>query len=342
MQIQQNASLTALNTLGIEARTRYLISTDSALSLPALIQDSGLQDLPRMILGGGSNILFVEDFPGVLVQLRSRGIEIVGEDDDAIYVRAQAGESWHGLVHQTIAMGYAGLENLSLIPGQVGAAPVQNIGAYGVELAQVFHRLEVLDLGSGEIREMDAEACRFGYRDSFFKHQPTGQYLITTVTLRLPRQPVWTLGYGELAEMVERQPEPWSARLISDAVCTIRRRKLPDPAKLGNAGSFFKNPVLSAVQVEALCEKAPAAPLYETGQHYKLPAAWLIEQCGWKGKRRGQAGVSADHALILVNHGGASGQEIWALACDIIESVAQRFGIVLEPEPRIPGVNIAL
>ncbi len=340
MSLTQNASLASLNSFGVEARARYLLRAKSAIAILDALADPELRDLPRLLLGGGSNMLFVADWPGIVIQLEAGGIDVVGEVDGKVLVRAAAGERWDDLVRHTIDMGYAGLENLSLIPGCVGAAPIQNIGAYGVELSQLFHQLEVIDLQTGETIMMDRQRCAFGYRDSWFKRQQAGRYLIVSVTVALPREPSWLLGYGELADEVARRGDGnISAALIRGVVCDIRRRKLPDPDVLGNAGSFFKNPLLTAAQAEALRARHPDAPLYAFGSAFKLSAGWLIEHCGWKGRRRGDAGVSAQHALVLVNYGQASGAEIWSLATEIIADVAERFGIVLEPEPRILGVD---
>ncbi len=342
ISLSENVSLKPWNTFGVDVRARYLLRAGSGEALLDALDDPALTGLPRLILGGGSNMLFLRDWPGVVVHLAATGVAVEEERDDAVILRAGGGEQWHHFVRQSIAMGFAGLENLSLIPGSVGAAPVQNIGAYGVELASRFHSLEMIDLVTGQQNSMDRDACDFGYRDSWFKHQASGRHLITSVSVALPRTPVWTLGYGELAGEVARraQGEAVTAALISDAVCDIRRRKLPDPQALGNAGSFFKNPVVSLAQADQLRGEFPDIPLYPAGVGYKLSAGWLIERCGWKGRRVGDAGVSAHHALILVNYGGASGADIWALAQRIIADVGERFGVVLEPEPRIPGVNM--
>ncbi len=338
MSLVQNASLKPLNSFGVDARARYLLRAKSVTAILDALADPVLRDLPRLLLGGGSNMLFVADWPGIVIQFEGGGIDVVGEVDGKVLVRAAAGERWDDFVRRTIDMGYVGLENLSLIPGCVGAAPIQNIGAYGVELSRLFHQLEVIDLQTGEMVTMDRQHCAFGYRDSWFKRQQAGRYLIVSVTVALPRAPSWSLGYGELAEEVARRGDGnISAALIREVVCDIRRRKLPDPDVLGNAGSFFKNPLLSTAQAETLRARHPDAPLYAFGTAYKLSAGWLIERCGWKGRRRGDAGVSAQHALVLVNYGKASGAEIWSLATEIIADVVERFGIVLEPEPRILG-----
>lgn len=340
MSLTQNISLKAFNSFGVDARARYLLRANSSEAVLEALADPMLRSLPRLVLGGGSNVVFVDDWPGVVIQLDVGGVTRVGEVAGKVLVRAGAGERWDDVVRRTIEMGYAGLENLSLIPGSVGAAPIQNIGAYGVELSRVFHQLDMVDLETGERITMDRDDCAFGYRDSWFKQQPPGRYLIVSVTLALPKTPSWALAYGELAEEVARRGNgDISAALIRDVVCDIRRRKLPDPGLLGNAGSFFKNPLVSASQADALLAMYPDAPLYPAGAAYKLSAGWLVERCGWKGRRRGDAGVSEQHALVLVNYGNATGAEIWSLATEIIDDVFARFGIMLEPEPRILGAN---
>ncbi len=338
MQILENVSLKRCNTFAVEARARYLAVLESAADAGALTDWLAGRDLPWLVLGEGSNVLFRRDFPGVIIHTAFTGVERLGEQAGAVHFRAAAGERWHDLVMATIAQGAAGLENLSLIPGTVGAAPVQNIGAYGVELQSCFHELTALDLREGELRRFDREAAAFGYRDSHFKRHPD-RYLILDVTLALPLEPVWRLDYGGLRDALADAPETQlSAARISDAVCRIRRSKLPDPARLGNAGSFFKNPVVSRAQAEALRSRFPELPLFPAGEGaVKLSAAWMIERCGWKGYRRGAVGVSPQHALVLVNHGGASGEAIWRLARDIQASVADTFGVELSPEPRIVG-----
>ncbi len=340
MPLQQRVSLKPFNTFGVPAEARWFLRSDSVEEIVAMLADAELRRMPRLLLGGGSNFLFVEDWPGLVIQYERRGIDLVGEDDEHVFIRAAAGEPWHDFVRATIGMGHAGLENLSLIPGTVGAAPIQNIGAYGVELAQRFHSLERVDLDSGERVVMTRDDCAFGYRDSWFKHQRPGRFLIASVTVALPKRPQWSLGYGDLAREVAARGGEVNAALISDVVCEIRRRKLPDPARIGNAGSFFKNPVVDAATAEGLRAKFPDLPRYPAPGGFKLPAAWLIEQCGWKGRRRGDAGVSDSHALVLVNYGKATGAELWSLAREIIDDVVGRFGVTLEPEPRIPGVNM--
>jgi len=328
-------SLQSLNTLGLPVKAREVHS----LRHPGAVQDwregARHMGLPRLVLGGGSNVVFTGDFPGSVGVVRIPGMEYLGADRDSHYVQAGSGENWHKLVQWTLAHDLPGLENLSLIPGSVGAAPMQNIGAYGVELADRFESLDAIDLESGERRLFTREECRFGYRDSRFKREPD-RWLITRVLLKLPRHWEPVLDYAGLREHLAAGERP-DAETVGRAVCEIRRSKLPDPTRLGNVGSFFKNPVVGDADMERLASSHPDLPRWDVEDGHKLSAGWLIEQCGWKGKRQGAAGVHERHALVLVNHGGASGAEIWQLARDIRNSVADRFGIGLEPEPRIVG-----
>lgn len=334
MQIRENYNIKALNTFGLDVRTRYFCSLQKLGGIRSIIQWADAHaGLPVMFLGGGSNMLFVNDFPGLLVHVRLQAREILGQDDDYCYVRAAAGENWHEFVRWTIGQNLAGLENLSLIPGTVGAAPMQNIGAYGVELKDCFHELQALDWRSGEIRNFTLEECRFGYRDSFFKSVEPDRWLIVSVIFRLPRKPEWKVGYAGVKEQLEGNA--LDARSISDAIIKLRQSKLPDPAQVGNAGSFFKNPLVSQAQWEGLKAAFPAIPGWAQQDQVKVSAGWLIDQCGWKGKRDGDAGAYEKHALVLVNHGNASGAQIWRFAQDIIASVQDRFGVTLEPEPRV-------
>lgn len=333
MHIEEHASLREHNTFRVEARARYFVTLEQLEDIPALLADERLRTLPRLILGGGSNVLFRADFPGVVVRVALRGIELLGEDESHRLVRAAAGESWHDFVRWTVGQGWPGLENLSLIPGTVGAAPVQNIGAYGVELADVCEAAEAVDLGTGESRVFDRAACRFAYRDSLFKQQ-AGRWLITSVTFRLPKVFAPRLDYPGVREALGGvEPTPLA---VLDAICAVRRAKLPGlaPGEPGSAGSFFKNPLVSKAQGESLRERFPDIPSWDVADgRVKLSAAWLIDQCGWKGRRDGDAGVYAKHALVLVNHGRATGEQLWRLAEAIRSSVRQRFGVDLEPEP---------
>ncbi len=333
MEIKENQSLRHLNTFGVEARTRYLAELNTLNELPDL--DLAAFD-SVLVLGGGSNVLFTHDYPGLVLVNRLQGIEIVEEDKESALVAAASGVVWQDLVNYALQHNLGGIENLSLIPGTVGAAPIQNIGAYGVELKETFEHLEAIELANGRQQLFKRADCRFGYRDSIFKHEARDRYLITRVYLRLHKKPVINTSYGAIEEVLQQQgiTHP-TIHDVSRAVISIRRSKLPDPAITGNAGSFFKNPVIDKSDFERLKNNFPQIPGYETGRAVKVPAAWLIEQCGWKGKRQGQVGVHSKQPLVLVNFGGGSGQDIAELARAIQQSVADKFAIALEPEPRI-------
>ena len=336
--LQQHISLLSYNTFGLPAQARWFARIDSLATLRAGLADARVQGLRRLILGGGSNVVLTGDFDGLVLHMASRGVELVGEAGDAVWVRAQAGEAWHGFVLHTLQQGWFGLENLSLIPGTVGAAPIQNIGAYGVELESVFDSLEALDTQTDGIVTLDHAACQFGYRDSVFKRERAGRYVILNVTFKLSRVAQAQTHYRdvtqELATLGIEQATPHD---VSRAVISIRKRKLPDPAIVGNAGSFFKNPIVSKAALDKLLQAFPSAPHYSQSQandgSAKLAAAWLIDQCGWKGQRLGAAGVHPNQALVLINAGGATGAEVLTLAQKIAQDVEQRFGVILEREP---------
>ena len=341
LQVQHRASLRDHNSFGLPALARTLVRITSDADVRRVVDHPDWGRDRHFVLGGGSNLVLTKDLDAVVLKVEVRGLRLVAEQPDAWIVEAGAGERWHDTVAWTLAQGWPGLENLALIPGTVGAAPVQNIGAYGVELKDRFHSLDAVDLVTGRSVTLDAAACRFGYRDSVFKHEGfgglAGKSVITRVRFRLPRpwQPV--LGYLDLerkrAETGIAEPD---ARTIFDWVCAIRRAKLPDPAVIGNAGSFFKNPVVSAEQCRDIIGRDPEIVHYPMPDGtVKLAAGWLIDACGWKGKTVGRAGVYEKQALVLVNRGGASGAEVVTLARAIQESVYGRFGIRLEPEPVI-------
>jgi UDP-N-acetylmuramate dehydrogenase len=341
LRIEEAASLKRLNSFGVEARARRLLVLSQEETLDeALAALAGEQRM--LVLGGGSNLLLARDFEGTVLRVALRGRKILEERGDEVLVEAGAGESWHDFVGWTLTRGLSGLENLSLIPGTVGASPIQNIGAYGVEMCEQFDSLTAIDLQSGRRRRFETADCRFGYRDSIFKHPEGARCLILSVRFRLSRQFQPRLDYGELRAELGAQGTsagPLDARRVAEAVIAIRRRKLPDPEQLGNAGSFFRNPIVDAGRAQALALQHPGLPCYQadmanSGQ-VKLSAGWMIEQCGWKGYRDGDAAVHERHALVLVNHGSASGAQLLALAERIRESVAQRFGLLLEPEPTI-------
>jgi len=335
LNIVHDQPLDSFNTFRIAARARHYLRVTDAEQLAAVHADPALAALPRLVLGGGSNLLFRGDFDGLVLHMAGRGREVLGEQDGRILVRAQAGENWHDFVRFTLEQGIGGLENLSLIPGTVGAAPIQNVGAYGIETKDVFHSLTAFDLASGTLRTLDATACRFGYRDSIFKHGEGRALVVLDVTFALPAAWQPNLRYAELANAAKdaglEAPTPLQIGALVEA---IRRRKLPDPAEIGNAGSFFKNPVVSGAECARLLEHYPdlVHHLQPDGTE-KLAAGWLIDQCGWKGRHLGAAGVYPKQALVLVNLGGATGLEVVNLAQAIQADVAARYGVALEPEP---------
>lgn len=332
---KENVSLKKYNTFGIEATARHFAEFSSTDDLATLLAEA---PRPVVVLGGGSNILLLGDVAGTVLINGIKGIDLVDEDDRYSYVQAGAGENWQKFVATCLDRDWAGVENLSLIPGSVGAAPMQNIGAYGVELKEVFHELEAWDLQDGKVKMFTLNDCRFGYRESVFKQEYKDRFIILTVTFRLHREPVFHIGYGAIREELEKMNvRELSIRAISDAVIRIRTAKLPDPAVIGNAGSFFKNPSIPDVQFTELKARFPDMVGYPdpASAMTKLAAGWLIEQCGWKGYRRGDAGCHDRQALVLVNYGGATGREIYDLSEDILRSVQQRFGVTLEREVNI-------
>ncbi len=338
MIVHEYASLACLNTFRVAARARWLVEIDDARELPAVLTRPEWRDLPLLVLGDGSNTLFTRDYDGVVLRLTGRRVsESLWVGDDAV-VRVEAGRNWHDFVTWSLAQGYIGLENLALIPGTVGAAPIQNIGAYGVELARHVDSVEVWDRECGEFANLDQGACAFRYRDSVFKRaEGRERWIITAVRFRFRPDTPLVLDYAgvreELAAMGVDTPR---ARDVAAAVIRLRRRKLPDPDEIGNAGSFFKNPIVAKATADALRAGYPSLPVYPaTDGKAKLSAAWLIEQSGWKGHRDGDAGVSERHALVLVNHGQASGADLLRLARRIEDSVRATFGVTLEPEPVI-------
>jgi UDP-N-acetylmuramate dehydrogenase len=328
-------SLQHLNTFGIAARARHLVDIASVAQLAAVMADPALAALPRLVLGGGSNLLFTRDFDGLVLRMANTGKEIAGSAHGCTLVRAAAGENWHGFVQWTLQQGLGGMENLALIPGTVGASPIQNIGAYGAEIKDTFHCLTAYDMATGATRVMTAQDCRFGYRDSIFKHPDGAGLIIVDVTFALPQAWQPNTRYAELANaLVEAGFGDPTPQQVSDTVVAIRRRKLPDPAVIGNAGSFFKNPVVTADACASLLEQFPQLVHHrQPDGTEKLAAGWLIDQCGWKGRNLGAAGVYPKQALVLVNNGGATGAEVVALAAAIRADVMARYGVILEAEP---------
>ncbi len=336
LTVREGVSLAPYNTFGIEARARCFVDTHAEHEVREALATAEARGLPVLILGGGSNLLLSRDVDALVLKMASRGVRVLEDDGRRAILEAEAGEPWHPFVQDTLARGFAGLENLSLIPGTVGAAPVQNIGAYGVELKDAFAGLTALDRRSGEIVAFDRQACAFDYRDSRFKRE-SDRWVILKVRFALDRQAPLCLDYGPLRQrLIEMGVEAPSARDVSRAVCAIRQEKLPDPAVLGNAGSFFKNPVVSAEVAQVLRERHADLVAYPLANgQVKLAAGWLIERAGWKGFREGDAGVHRQQALVLVNHGRASGADILALARRIQADIAERFGVTLEMEPNL-------
>lgn len=333
--VQEHVSLKSFNTFGVEADARYLATIRNVEQFTALLTHPLFLDFPNFILGGGSNILLTGNFDGLIIKNEIHGIHILSEDDEHISIEIGAGENWHTFVMYCIQQGYAGIENLSLIPGTMGAAPIQNIGAYGVELRDVFSELKALDLQTGNIQIFTQAECEFGYRDSVFKNRYKNRYAILSVTLRLNKKPVFHTQYGIIQETLEKmQVSELSIKAISDAVIAIRRSKLPDPKELGNAGSFFKNPIILLKHFLELQKQFPQIPHFSTDhpEKIKIAAGWLIEQCGWKGKRFGEIGVHDKQALVIVNFGNGKGADIQALAQKIQASVQNKFNIDIVPE----------
>jgi UDP-N-acetylmuramate dehydrogenase len=333
--LRRNVPLHGLNSFGLPAHAGCFTAIDAPAQLADLMNRPEWASLPRFVLGGGSNLVLTGDFAGLVLQVRIAGREQVSEDADAWMVRAGAGENWHDFVCWTLEQGWPGLENLALIPGTVGAAPIQNIGAYGLEMAERFQYLEAVDLETGERVTFDRAACRFDYRDSVFKREAAGRYLITAVTFRLPKRWQPVTRYADLARELEaRQIVSPTARQIAAAIVAIRSRKLPDPARIGNAGSFFKNPRVDVTTFAVLADRYPDLPHYpQPDGTVKLAAGWLIERCGWKGQTLGPVGVYERQALVLINRGGANGADVLRLARAIQASVQTEFEVELETEP---------
>jgi len=338
MQILENISLKPYNTFGIDAKAKYFSIFSSTEELEELLNHSPftIHHSP-FILGGGSNILFTKNFDGLVLKNELKGIDLIKEDEHYYYVKAAAGENWHEFVLHCLKRNYAGVENLSLIPGNVGASPMQNIGAYGVEIKEVFEQLEAFHLNEKKIVIFTANDCEFGYRESIFKRKYKDQFVILNVTFRLRKHPVFHTSYGAVEQELERMGmKELSIQAISQAVINIRSSKLPDPNEIGNAGSFFKNPEIDNHEFHELTRRFPNIVGYPVANNKtKLAAGWLIEQCGWKGYRKGDAGCHSKQALVLVNYGNAKGEEIYDLSEKILQSVKEKFGIKLEREVNI-------
>ncbi len=340
--IRQQVSLKSANTFGLDVTSAFQVEITRPDDLLRVMDSEAYQNHPHYILGGGSNVLFVEDYPGLVIKNSIPDISVISEDDREVIIKAGAGVAWDELVLFSLDQDWGGLENLSMIPGRTGAAPIQNIGAYGVELEQVFVSLEAISLKTGETGRFDKSQCRFGYRDSVFKSGEQHSWVITSVTLRLDKQPQIQIDYGNLREVLARSgiTKP-TIHDVSRAVREIRSSKLPDPAVTGNAGSFFKNPAIARSRFTELQQEYSDIPGFAVdGQRVKVPAAWLIDRCGFKGKRAGDAGIHERHALILVNYGKATGKQLITLAMEVKNGVFDQFGITLEPEVNIIGASI--
>ncbi len=333
--------LASLTTFGFSVTAEHYTEVFSISDAQAIVRDPAWRAMPLLWLGGGSNVLFTQDFAGLVVRNRLYGVEVIHKDQHHVWIKSAGGENWHQFVMYCVDNGFAGIENMALIPGTVGAAPMQNIGAYGVEIKDVFDSLEAMSVETGEVKTFSREACRFGYRDSIFKQEAKGLYFITSVTFKLSLHPIPNTSYGAIRDVLrERGIESPTIREVAEAVMAIRQSKLPDPAVIGNAGSFFKNPEIPVAQFLALKEKYPTIPSYPVGQDWvKVPAGWLIEQAGWKGHRTGQVGVHDRQALVLVHYGGGRGEEIVRLSHQIQEDVLQKFGIALHPEVNFIGTR---
>ena len=339
MKVVENKSLRELNTFGLEVKAKLFAEVVSVEELKGILKEPWFSEVPLFVLGGGSNILFTRDFPGLVLSNCILGKEVIEENEAELILKVGAGENWHELVMYCVERGWGGIENLSLIPGKMGAAPIQNIGAYGVELKDFFVSLEAVELATGEVRVFTAEDCRFGYRDSVFKRELKGKFLITSVSLRLSKKPELNTTYGAIGkELAKLGKSQYNIRDVSNVVIKIRRSKLPDPAEIGNAGSFFKNPEIPTEQFEKLKETWPDMVGYPVREGVtKVPAGWLIDRAGWKGRIFGEGtyGVHKNQALVLVNYGEAKGEDIYALSGQILEDIQEKYGIELEREVNV-------
>ena len=336
MRVEENKSLKNYNTFGIDCTARYFVSVESIEELKQALSEKNSKEL--FILGGGSNMLLTGDLDAFVIHINLKGIEILKETETEVFVKAMAGENWHAFVQYCIASDFGGLENLALIPGTVGAAPIQNIGAYGVELKDTFVSCNTVEVETLKEREFTKDECAFEYRNSIFKNEAKGKYIITSVTFRLTKKNHKTsVSYGDIQKVLnDKKIETPTIKDISEAVIAIRQSKLPDPKILGNSGSFFKNPVVDAETFQEFRRNFPEAPFYEVSPtEFKIPAGWLIEKAGFKGQRFGDAGVHKNQALVLVNYGKASGKQLWELAMEIQKKVKEMTGIFIEPEVNV-------
>ena len=337
MNIIENYPLLKLNTFGIDVKAKYFTSINTINELIEVTKTNVFKDLELLILGGGSNILFTKDFDGLVILNNIKGKEIIEQNQQSIFLKIGAGENWHELVMYCVDNGWGGIENLSLIPGNTGTAPMQNIGAYGVEIKETFIELEALEISSGKIVKFNNSDCEFGYRESVFKNKMKNQYIILNITLELKKNPVLNINYGDVKAILESQNIKNPAiKEVSNAIISIRQSKLPDPKKIGNSGSFFKNPIVSLNLLELIKKKYPNVVNYEINENeFKIAAGWLIERAGWKGKKFNNYGIHEKQALVLVNYGLANGMEIFELSEKIILDIKDKFGIKLEREVNI-------
>jgi UDP-N-acetylmuramate dehydrogenase len=335
--IRENVPLKPFNTFGIDASARYFAAFNSIAELQNLLDDEIVRNSKRLVLGGGSNMLLTKNFDGIVLKNEIKGFELLSEDENYYYVKSNAGEIWHQFVMHCIQQNYAGIENLALIPGCVGASPMQNIGAYGIEIKDVFESLEAVHIHDKIIKTFTNEECKFGYRESVFKREEKDQWVITSVTFRLRKRAVLNTSYGAIeTELDNMNVDNVTIKDVAQAVINIRTSKLPDPKLIGNAGSFFKNPVVPMSHYKKILEHHNNAPCFPINENeVKVPAGWLIEKTGWKGKNLGHYGVHTMQALVLVNYGGATGKEIYDLSTSIIDDVKSEFGIELEREVNI-------
>jgi UDP-N-acetylmuramate dehydrogenase len=338
IEVKENVELLSYNTFKIGAKSKYFTTVHTADEIVEVIQSDLFRRNNSLILGGGSNILLTKDFDGIVVKNGLKGITIDSQNENTITFKVGSGENWHQFVMYCVDKDLGGIENLSLIPGTVGAAPMQNIGAYGVEVKEVIHKVDAIEISTGKVHSFTNSECRFGYRESVFKQELKNKFFISSITLTLTKKDHrFNISYGAITEVLkERKAEKVTIRAISDAIIDIRKKKLPDPELIGNAGSFFKNPSVESPFFESLKKKFPSIPSF-SGEHnlVKIPAAWLIEQSGWKGKTLENIGVHKHQALVLVNYGGGEGKKIWQLAMDIQQSVREKFGVTLQPEVNI-------
>ena len=337
MNIIEDYPLLKLNTFGVDIKAKYFTSINTINELIEVRKTKVFTDLKLLILGGGSNILFTKDFDGLVILNNIKGKEIIDQNQQSIFLKIGAGENWHELVMYCVDNGWGGIENLSLIPGNTGTAPMQNIGAYGVEIKETFIELEALEISSGKIVKFNNSDCEFGYRESVFKNKMKNQYIILNITLELNKNPVLNINYGDVKTILENQNiNSPSIKDVSNAIISIRQSKLPDPKKIGNSGSFFKNPIVSLNQLELIKKKYPNIVSYKIEEdEFKIAAGWMIERAGWKGKKFNNYGVHEKQALVLVNYGLAKGMEIFNLSEKIILDIKDKFGIILEREVNI-------